>query len=75
MWTADKDVNIKAIFAVVNTPWALVKIRPEINSGLYGIWTHDVWDTSADYSSLHGFIWNQHNDQLPVGLLAQLVEH
>ena len=26
------------------------------------------------YSSLHGFIWNQHNDQLPVGSLAQLVE-
>ena len=25
-------------------------------------------------SSLHGFIWNQHNDLLPVGLLAQLVE-
>ena len=29
----------------------------------------------AVYLSLHGFIWNQHNDQLPVGLLAQLVEH
>ena len=27
------------------------------------------------YSPLHGFIWNQHSDQLPVGLLAQLVEH
>ena len=26
------------------------------------------------YSSLHGFIQNQHHDQLPVGLLAQLVE-
>ena len=26
------------------------------------------------YSSLYGFIWNQHRDQLPVGLLAQLVE-
>ena len=26
------------------------------------------------YSSLHRFIWNQHNDQLPVGSLAQLVE-
>ena len=26
------------------------------------------------YSSLHRFIWNQHSDQLPVGLLAQLVE-
>ena len=23
----------------------------------------------------HGFIWNQHNGQLPVGLLAQLVGH
>ena len=29
----------------------------------------------AVYSSLHGFIRNQHNDQLPVGFLAQLVEH
>ena len=27
------------------------------------------------YSPLHGFIWNQHSDSLPVGLLAQLVEH
>ena len=30
---------------------------------------------TAVYSPLHGFIWNQHSDQLPVGLLAQLVEH
>ena len=75
MWTADKNVNMKAIFAVMNTTWAVVKIRPEINSGLYRIWTHDLWDTGADYSSLHGFIWNQHNDQLPVGMLAQSVEH
>ena len=27
------------------------------------------------YSPLQSFILNQHNDQLPVGLLAQLVEH
>ena len=26
------------------------------------------------YSSLHGFMWNQHIDQLAVGLLAELVE-
>ena len=26
------------------------------------------------YSSLYGFITNQQNDQLPVGLLVQLVE-
>ena len=28
----------------------------------------------AVHSSLHGFIWNQHNNQSSVGLLAQLVE-
>ena len=27
------------------------------------------------YSPLNGFLTNQHNDQLPVGLLAQLIEH
>ena len=40
MWTADKEINMKAIFAVMNTSWAVVKIRPEKkkNSGLYSIW-------------------------------------
>ena len=27
------------------------------------------------FSPLHRFVWNQHSDQFPVGLLAQLVEH
>ena len=30
-----------------STSWAVVKIRPEKNSGLYGIWTHDLCDTGA----------------------------
>ena len=47
MWTADKEVNMKAIFAAMNTTWAVVKIRPEKNSGLYRIWTHDLCDTGA----------------------------
>ena len=47
IWTADKDVSIKAIFAVMNTTSAVVKIRPEKNSGLYGIWTHDLCDTGV----------------------------
>ena len=47
MWTADKDVNMKAIFAAMSTTWAVVKIRPEKNSGLYRIWTHDLCDTCA----------------------------
>ena len=39
-------MNMKAIFGVMNTTWAAVKIRPESNSGLYGIWTYDLCDTS-----------------------------
>ena len=30
-----------------NTTWEVVKIRPEKNSGLYGIWTHDLCDTDT----------------------------
>ena len=47
MWTADKDVSMKAIFAVMNATRTEVKTRPEKNSGLCGIWTHDLCDTSA----------------------------
>ena len=47
MWTADLEMNMKAMFAVMNTTWAVVKIRPEKNSGLYEIWTHDPCNTSA----------------------------
>ena len=44
---------MKAIFAVMNTTWAVMKIRPEKkNSGLYGIWTHDLYDTGAALKQL-----------------------
>ena len=36
---------------------------------------YDFCILTAVYSPLKGFIWNQHRNQLPVGLLAQLVEH
>ena len=58
-WTADKDVNMKAIFAVMDTTKAVY-----FYSFILFV-----------YSPLHGFNWNQHSDQLAVGLLAQLVEH
>ena len=48
MWTADKDVNMKANFAAMSTTWAVVKIRPEKGLGLYRIWTHDLCDTGAE---------------------------
>ena len=31
MWTAVKDVDIKMIFAVMDTSWAVVKISPKKN--------------------------------------------
>ena len=37
MSTAVEEINLKAIFALMNTTQAVVKIRPEKNSGLYGI--------------------------------------
>ena len=41
---------MKVILAVMCTTWAIVKIRPEEkilkNLGLYGIWTHDLCNTS-----------------------------
>ena len=30
--------------------------------------------SSENKAWLHGFIWDQHDDQFPVSLLAQLVE-
>ena len=46
-----------------------------IFTSLSAIQIYDFHIFTAVYSPLHGFIWNQHSDQLPVGLLAQLVEH
>ena len=42
---------------------------------LSAIQIYDFHIFTAVYSLLHGFIWNQHRIQLPVGFLAQLVEH
>ena len=40
------SLNIKAIFAVMKTSEAVMKVRPE-NSGLYGMWTSDLCNTGA----------------------------
>ena len=44
MWTVDKDMNMKAIFAVMNTTQAVVKIRPKKNLGLCIILTYDQYN-------------------------------
>ena len=41
-------MNMKVIFAEINTTSAAVKIKPKKKfSGLYGIQTHDLFDTGA----------------------------
>ena len=51
---------MKAIFVVMNTTWAVVKISPEKSSGLYGIWTYEPM-TSAILVS------QRSRDQIPYG--------
>ena len=40
-------MNLWLIIAVTHTTWAVVKLKPEKNSGLNGIRTHDLCDTGA----------------------------
>ena len=62
LFTATQVVFITAKIAFIFTSLTAVQI-------------YDFHIFTTVYSPLHGFIWNQHSDQLPVGLLAQLVEH
>ena len=58
---------MKAIFSVMNTTRAVVKI-------LSAVQIYDFHILTVVYSPLYGLIWNQHDNQLPIGLLAQKVE-
>ena len=42
-----QKMKMKAIFAAMNTFWAVVKINAVKYLGLYGILTHDLCDTGA----------------------------
>ena len=52
MCTAIEETNIEAILAVMNTTELVVKIRPEKNSGPYGISNHDLYDAGATLCQL-----------------------
>ena len=74
MWTEIEETNMDAIVTVMSTTLVVVKVRPErnaVNCDWRNIYDFHIF--TVIYSPLRGFIWNQHNDQLPVGLLAQLV--
>ena len=51
-----------------------ITARSLLFTSLSAVQIYDFHIFLAVYLSLHGFIWNQHNDQLPIGLLAHLVE-
>ena len=60
MWTADKEVNTKAIFAVMTPAYGLAVLKISLKK------RYDFHIFTVIYSSLHRFIWIQHNDQLSV---------
>ena len=43
-------MNMKAIFAEMNTTWTVVKIRPDKNSGQYRIYNHDPCNAAVPVS-------------------------
>ena len=53
----------------------MAKIAFIFKSLYFAVHRYDFHIFTITYSSLHRFLWNQHNDQLPVSLLALLVEH
>ena len=74
------ELKISFIFLyVVRNSWTYTKTTISLIGSLYftECTNIEVYLREAnhdEYLPLQGFIWNQHNDQLPVGLLAQLFE-
>ena len=48
IWTAEKEMKKWLIIAVIYTAKTVVKLKPEKNSVLNGIRTHDLCDTGAE---------------------------
>ena len=74
------ELKISFIFLyVVRNSWTYTKTTIGLIGSLYFTECTDIEvylreANHDEYLPLQGFIWNQHNDQLPVGLLAQLFE-
>ena len=50
--TAVEETNLESILAVMKTTELVLEIRPEKISGKYGIWTHNLCDTGAEFYQL-----------------------
>ena len=47
IWTVENEMKAWLIITVIHSTWAVEKLKPEKNSGLNGIRTHDLCDTGA----------------------------
>ena len=69
-----RNKHLPDLFSLLLKQCLLLRNRFKLIS-LTAVHIDDFIIFTVIYSSLHGFITNQHNDQLPVGLLAEFVEH
>ena len=64
----------QALFSLLLKQFPYCRKIAFVFTSLSAIQIYDFHISTVVYSPLHRFIWNQHNYQLPVGLLVQLVE-
>lgn len=75
--------NVNSIFCQIMTYfWFKRMLQTQTINGKtqgvsvkHGVQVGDIHRSTVIHFSLHGFITNQKNEQLPVGLLFQLAEH
>ena len=70
----------QVVFLTAGRSLSYLRLYPQfkymtfIFTSLSAVQIYDFHISTVVYSPLHRFIWNQHNYQLPVDLLVQLVE-
>ena len=72
-WLSFSALEINRSFLILFEVNMLVTMLVPNNEFSSAVHTYDFHIFTVIYSSLHRFIWDQHSDQLPIGLIAQLV--
>ena len=72
-WLSFSALEINRSFLILFEVNMLVTMLVPNNEFSLAVHTFDFHIFIVIYSSLHRFIWDQHSDQLPIGLIAQLV--
>ena len=72
-WLSFLALEINRSFLILFKVNMLITMLVPNNEFSLAVHTYDFHIFTVIYSSLHRFIWDQHSDQLPIGLIAQLV--